>query len=213
MTYKKQVDTEHYGSSSHDNLERFISYFNQKKLVTEACKGIDNASILEIGKGNGFLYNYLKNNRYNIKSFDIAEDLNPDYVGDILELEKTVNAKFDIVCCFEVLEHIRYEDLPNILGQMSRVANKKVIISVPQSWLYLSFWIKLPIFRPLMAYLNIPLPLTHKFNGEHYWELGKKGYSLNNFRKLLKNKFSIEDEFTHPLDTYHRYFVLNNERK
>jgi len=210
MKYGKQVENKHYNSSSYDNLERFISYFNQKKLITEACEKINNPTILEIGKGNGFLYNYLKSHGYNIKSFDIAEDLIPDYVGDLLELERKVNSKFDVVCCFEVLEHLKYEDMPEILNQMANITNGKIIISVPQARLYLSLWIKINLLRPATVYLSLPFPIKHKFDGQHYWELGKKNFSEKKFRNLLKQRFSIIDEFTHPLDPYHKYFILDH---
>ena len=60
-------------------------------------------------------------------------------------------------------------------------------------------------------YLRLPFPRKHIFDGEHYWELGKKGYSVSNFKKVLLKFFLIEKEFTDPLDTYHHFFILKKK--
>ena len=49
----------------------------------------------------------------------------------------------------------------------------------------------------------------HKFDSEHYWETGKKGYPLDRITNNIKKKgFNIERTyriFEHP---YHRFFIL-----
>jgi len=212
--YKKQVDKEHY-HSTYDSLERFVSYYNQKKLVLEAIEKIDshksNIKILEIGRGTGFLSSYLKSFDLNIKTLDIAADLKPDYVGNLLNAESLPKEKFEIVCCFEVLEHIKFEDIGKALENLKRLNDGYVIISVPQIRLYSSIWIKLPLLKSKGFSISLPFPLQHIFDGEHYWELGKKNYDRKKFKKLLQELFYIIDGFTHPLDPYHRFFVLTSK--
>lgn len=210
MINKKQVDKQHY-SSEYDTLERFVSYYNQKELILKTIdrlgKTRNNVKILEIGVGGGFLKSYLSNLGIDIKSFDIADDLKPDYVGNILDIESFPNETFDIVCCFEVLEHIEYKDVAKALFNLSKLSSN-VLISVPQVRLYLSLWLKLPKINGIPFGLSTAFPINHKFDGEHYWELGKNGYSRNSFRQLLKKIYLIRSEYVHVLDPYHYFCTL-----
>lgn len=209
--YKVQVEKDHYQIGGYDSESRFLSYFIQKDLVRKSAEEFNTPRILEIGKGNGFLSEYLARNGFTIKTMDIDPDLKPDYVGDINLIQDIVKERFDIIACFEVLEHIRYDNIPSIFQKLASMNPKYIIISVPQARLYLSFWVKMNLFRPFQKYFSIPFPVKHNFDGEHYWELGKRGYSLKNFRAILTKEFAIQKEFTNPLDPYHRFFVLLNK--
>jgi len=209
MEYSKQVQKNHYIRQDYDSCERFISYFNQKEIIVNVAKKIgDNVRILEIGKGNGLIYDYLKKMRFDIKSFDIDRDLNPDYLGDVTNIKEIIKDSYSIVACFEVLEHIKYEDFEKTLKQLYEITNNYLLISLPQSRFYLSVWFKIPLVRIFSFYLSVPFPIVHKFDGEHYWEVGKKGYSLKKVMAILNSFFHIQSHFVHPLDPYHRYFIL-----
>lgn len=213
MNYIKQVDRDHY-NESYDNKERFISYFNQKNIVLEILKKFpkgQNVKVLEIGKGNGFLDEYLKKQGVDIKTLDISEDLQPDIVGDVLTINQTLSEKFDIVICFETLEHIKFEDATKAIEEISKLTNKYFVMSVPQSNLYFSFWLKFPIFKSIKYILQFPFPTKHVFDGQHYWELGKSGYSNSVVRNVLNKYFKILKEYTDPLDHYHHFFVLEKK--
>lgn len=211
MTYKRQVNKEHYDSEMYDNLARFISYFNQKEAVLTAVKKLTKPQVLEIGVGNGFIADYLKKNDILLETFDFSPELNPDIVGDVTKISSLVHKKYNIVCAFEILEHIKYEDQEATLKQLSEISTDYVLISLPQAELYFSAWFKINILKPFSLYLSFPFPTKHVFNGEHYWELGKKGYSIKKYRNLLSKYFIIESEFVHPLDTYHRFFITRNK--
>jgi 2-polyprenyl-3-methyl-5-hydroxy-6-metoxy-1,4-benzoquinol methylase len=213
MSYTEQVTVNHY-KESYDNKERFISYFNQKNLVLSLIKKFPNpkdVKVLEIGKGNGFLDEYLRKNGVNIKTLDISPDLKPDIVGDILTINETLKDKFDIVVCFETLEHIKYEDAVKAVEEISKLTTKYFIMSVPQYNLYFSFWFKLPILQTIKYIFQIPFPAKHTFDGQHYWELGKAGYSVSKVRVMLKRFFNLNYEYTDPLDHYHHFFVLEKK--
>ena len=53
----------------------------------------------------------------------------------------------------------------------------------------------------------------NKFDGEHYWEIGKAEYPLNKtIGDIQKSGFKIEKTyrvFEHP---YHRFFILRKEK-
>lgn len=206
---KTRVPNKHYSAETYDTLERFISYFLQKEKVFQLSRKMaKKPRILEVGKGTGFLTDYLKRNGFVVKTFDFDPALKPDYIGDIRSIIQIVHQKFDIITCFEVLEHLPFGQIGNVLAQLSRLTKKYLIISVPQKRLYFSFWLKLPLLAPIGKYLGLSPFLPHRFHGQHYWELGCRGYSIKRFKNLLGRNFKIVQEFTHPLASYHRFFVL-----
>ncbi|WP_421773542.1 class I SAM-dependent methyltransferase [Gracilimonas sp.] len=201
-----QVQPDHYSDLSYDSKERFISYWHQIKQIKDS--GCNTA--LEIGVGNGFVSDYLKNKGFDITTFDIDERLNPDIVGSVLNLPFKEN-EFELITCFEVLEHLPYEDVTLALTQLKKVASKKVIISLPDRTLTYKFLVKLPIIKLKSFMISIPdfLVKEHKFDGQHYWELGKKGYSVADFKKLLRNMgFDIIKSYQIFEVPSHHFFVL-----
>jgi hypothetical protein len=209
LKFMTQVNTEHYAGDVYDNKERFISYFNQKNLIFESLKN-NNSSVLEIGVGNGFLKNYLTANGINVKTFDFDSTLNPDYVGDVRDIENIVKEKFDVVVCFEVLEHIPFEDFERTIKQLKDVTKNTLIVSVPQTKLYVSLWMKMSLLRPLSIYLSIPAFFRkHKFDGQHYWELGATGFGERKLKTIFKKTgLNLMKIYTDSQDPYHIYFIL-----
>ena len=206
--FGSQVGLEHYDSRSYDTIERFISYHVQKELILNACRGRNGPKVLEIGTGTGFLASYLRAQGIDLVTFDFDERLDPDITGDIRELDALVNESYDVVACFEVLEHMPYEDVPGVIRGIRRITREVCLLSVPQLRLYVSLWLKLPRIAPLEKYMSLPFAKRHRFDGQHYWELGCRGYSLKKFKDLLSEHFAIESDFTTPLSPYHRFFAL-----
>lgn len=208
--YKKQVDKEHYNNNHYDSVQRFVSYYIQKELVLSKLSN-HKFKVLEIGPGTGVLSSYIKNLGYDLKTLDIASDLNPDIVGDVTDLQASIKEKFDIVCCFEVLEHLKFDDVTKAIKSIHKVNKQYLIVSIPQVKIYLSFWTKIPVKKAKQFYISLPYPKTHEFDGQHYWELGTKGYSKSFFLSQFKGFYKLEKEFTEPLDPYHKYFVFKKE--
>jgi SAM-dependent methyltransferase len=203
-----QVPLEHYESSSYDSLERFVSYWVQKDLVLSACEAYRQPRVLEIGTGTGFLTSYLKAHGVNVVTFDFDERLQPDITGDIREIDAVFEEPYDVVSCFEVLEHIPYDQVADVVRRLRDITRGVCVISVPQLRLYTSLWLKLPRIKPVQFYRSVPFSKRHRFDGQHYWELGYRGYPVKRFRHLLSTQFDIDREFTNPLMPHHRFFVL-----
>ncbi|MFI5260370.1 MAG: methyltransferase domain-containing protein [Candidatus Paceibacteria bacterium] len=199
-----QVTKSHYDFDKYAFEGRFVSYYWQLKEVLS----VEPSSILEIGVGDQIFGDFIKNNTsVPYTSVDIAEDLHPDVVGSIFNLP-FADKSFDVVCAFEVLEHLPFDQFNNALDELSRVARSYVVISVPHFGPMFSFSLKIP-FLPLMRFaIKLPFPKKHSFNGEHYWEIGKRGYSI----ALIRNKLSFHGELIGDFvpfgSPYHHFFVL-----
>lgn len=203
--HKVQVDKDHY-KSNYDSKERFASYWHQ----IDELRNLNPDSVLEVGIGSGFVSNYLKRRDMDITTLDFDERLNPDKVGSVLNIPFPNNA-FDVVACFQVLEHLPYENFSVALSEIYRVSKKYAVISLPDCTRTFSLSIKIPGLKMFRRLIRLPRfkTLIHQFNGQHYWEIGKADYTL---RQILRDINDVGFRlmktyrlFEHP---YHRLIVL-----
>ncbi len=200
-----QVSNENYAALSYDHLQRWISYWYQIQAVARHQP----ETVLEIGVGTGEVTNYLRH-RLNLKTttFDFAEDVHPDVVGDIRELRSHFQPdSFDTVCAFQVLEHIPFENFETCLQQMSEVARQRVIISLPYSGYFLQFRLRFLLYKWSMAFgRKIGIPKDWRFNGQHYWEIGTRQTPLHLIQQSVSQILYIEKEYFCPDYPYHYFF-------
>lgn len=199
----------HYYSFKYDTKERFTSYWHQIHEIIS----LEPETILEIGVGNKFLSDYLKKRNYNIISLDIEHALRPDVIGSVTCIP-FANASFDAIACYEVLEHLPFSEFGKALREIRRVAKKYVVISLPDVTRSVRFFIHLPklgIRKILLEYPAIK-PNNHIFNGEHYWEIGKKGYALRNIIDNIQTAGLVIMKTYRVFEfPYHRFFVLKKD--
>jgi hypothetical protein len=187
--------------------ERWNSVWYQLDEITR----IKPKSVLEIGPGAGYLKSILSGEGIDVQTADIAADLEPDHLVDIQSLPFS-NKSFDIVCAFQVLEHMPLVEALRGLSHMARVARRAVLISLPDSRQVWRYQFQIPKLGELRYLINRPFVKNkeHVFDGEHYWEINKPGYELDS----LCAKFSTIESLR-LIKTYrpyenptHRFFTF-----
>ena len=167
-------------------------------------------TVLEVGVGNKTVSEYLKKIGFKITTCDIDKSLKPDVVADIRNLPFK-SRSFELVLCAEVLEHLPFKYFQSCLREISRVTKRYVVLTLPHfSITDFYFGIKLiPYIAKKEFSLKVDIPIKHKFLGEHYWEIGKKGYPLQKIKKQIsKSGFKIESSYYPKEDPRHHFFVL-----
>jgi SAM-dependent methyltransferase len=206
MTYTPQVEKAHYEGKAYRSQERWNSYYHQLALVRRTKP----ERVLEVGLGEGVVAERLRADGILVTTLDIAKDLKPDVFGSVTEIPLT-DATYDAVLCAEVLEHIRYADVPQALLELRRVSKKYVIIGLPHPGYVFSLVCKFPLLPRLPFFFQVPFFWkTHVFNGEHYWELGKRGYSVARFIKSANEAgLSLVSLESYEDDPGHRFFLFS----
>ena len=209
--YQKQVEYSHYNFSRYITKKRWISYWHQLDEVFKC----NPTNILEIGVGSGILKTLCTHFGIDVKTTDIDQELKPDYVASVLNLPFDDDS-FDLISCFQVLEHIRYEDFIKALMELYRVARRFVIISLPDAQELWPYQLYIQKVGPLRFYIPRPRirEREHKFDGEHYWEINKKGYPLNRIIfDIKKSGFIVEKSYRVNENPYHRFFIMKTGKR
>jgi ubiquinone/menaquinone biosynthesis C-methylase UbiE len=207
INYIKQRSADCYQKKGYDNKQRFCSYWHQINEVIN----IQPESILDIGVGSGFFSRYIKHIGFNITTLDIDPELKPDINGNILTLPFKSNS-FEIITCFQVLEHLPFDNLEICLRELFITSNKWVLISLPDATRTISLTVNSTYRSRLGISLNIPRirKLKQEKTGEHYWEIGKRGYNLQLIKdKIIRSGFNIVDTYRVLELLYHRFFILH----
>lgn len=204
-----QVTPEHYFDRSYDSKRRFISYWHQIDEIIN----LKPRSLLEIGVGNGLVSRYLKQRGFSITTLDVDPALGPDIVGSVVAIPLSDNS-FDVTACFEVLEHVPYEDFKKALHEIYRVSTKYATLSLPDCTRAYRLELQIPKIGDLKFLISLPRleAPVHIFNGEHYWEIGKAGYPL---RRILNDIEMVGFKLIKSYRVFevprHRFFILRKE--
>lgn len=201
-----QVEESYYEFTKYMDEERWVSFYYQI-LELHRLKNI--SSILEIGPGIPILRDHVARHMPGVKyqALDIAEYLKPEIVGSATAIPLP-DMSVDVVVAFEILEHLPFEDFPKALAEIARVSKGDVLISIPHFGPPVRFLLKLPFLPEIRFAFKIPYPRVQVFNGQHYWEVGKRGYSRKKIRNLIAQKFVIIREYVHFYNQYHRFYIL-----
>jgi len=135
----KNYKKEYYNQPEFWN--RDFNYLPGEKERVEEIKNtipLNIESVLDVGCGNGFFINSLKEGRRQYKNL-VGLDLSKEALkhvktekklGNISNLQFKNNA-FDLVTCLETLEHLPQKDFKRGILELQRVSKKYILITVP----------------------------------------------------------------------------------
>lgn len=152
---------------------RMVSYGYQiKEVMLQKPE-----TMLEAGIGNGIVTYLLRCANINVTTLDVDNQVKPNVLGSILELPFRANTFHGALCC-QVLEHIPFDMFARALRELYRVTSIFVVLSLPDASRHYRVDVRLPKVRFRISKDVQWLPREHSFDGEHYWEIGKRGYLL-----------------------------------
>ena len=204
---QKQVDKSHYEFGKYINKRRWASMWHQ---LDEVIK-LDPDRVLEIGPGPGVFKAVAGAFGVCVETLDLDPELQPDHVASVFAMP-FANGAFDVVCAFQMLEHMPFEKSLDAFREMVRVAGKAVLISLPDASIRWPMTIYVPRFGEVK--FSIPRPRfrmpVHEFDGEHYWEINKASYSLKRVTTDFVDAGSVRLTKTFRVHEfpYHRFFVF-----
>ncbi|MDR0733165.1 MAG: class I SAM-dependent methyltransferase [Dysgonamonadaceae bacterium] len=202
-----QVEKSHYNFQTYTDLPRWTSYWHQ---ITETL-ALSPKTALIVGIGDDIVGRVLAEQGVQVYTFDFDKNLHPDFWGDVVEIDTVLRDKrFDVILCCQVLEHLPYDKFEPVLQQLQRHA-KNVIISLPYSAIKYKIDVHLPIVKTVKLTIHIhKFFKRHKFDGQHYWEIGTRGYTKRRIRNSMEKFFTVAKWYVAPYNAYHVFFILEN---
>lgn len=207
MTYGKQVDSSHYGFSSYMTKGRWASIWHQLHEVHKLAP----RTVLEVGPGPGIFKAVALAFGIYVDTLDIDPDLKPDYVGSATAMPFP-DGTYDAVCAFQMLEHFPYEVSLQAFRELVRVSRRNIIISLPDARIAWRFLAHVPLLGPRSFLINRPrlMAPVHEFDGEHYWEINKRGYPLSRVITDFSKEAELLLTYRVSENPYHRFFVFQH---
>lgn len=219
-----------YALASYARAKNFTSVWHQLNEIWQLPKS-EVHTILEVGKGIGLFNAIIDRYDYDVTTLDINDTYQPDLVGDILDMPVLENS-YDLVCAFEVLQHIPSKKMGEALREMARVASRYVYISLPCRTSSVNLGITLDFRQRILNRLSCNGRFFRSFgvgrladqdeeklqerddpDHPHYWEVGTQSFSK---KSIIKNAESagleVIKEFHNPEHAYH-WFILCQVQK
>ena len=201
-----------YGSE-YLSRERWMSYVYQVTSVSD----LRPSRLLEIGVGPGVVGDMVRATypACDYVSIDIDPIRCPQVCGSVTALP-FVDASFDAAFCCQVLEHLPYDTFVPALRELRRITSRRLVLSLPDVSPY--FFLRARGSRHLLPALwngfSLPSvwPPRHDFaeHGQHYWEIGARGYPLRRIlTDLNRAGFHKPRHFRMVERSYWHFFLLD----
>ena len=211
MDEMKQVDKSHYAFEQYMTMMRWTSVWHQVNEISR----LKPKNVLEIGPGPGVFKKVAGAFGISVETLDLDPELSPDHVGSATALPFEDNT-YDVVCAFQMLEHLEFEKSLIAFREMARVAERNIVISLPDCRVRWPTTITLPRIGALKLFIPKPRLRAprHQFDGEHFWEIGKSGYSLSYVIDELVSAGTVDLEYSFRIheNPYHRFFLFNKKK-
>ena len=199
------------------NLSNFVNTYYQYRDVESLKTG---RRLLIIGLGQGLDTQLFRWRGYDVVTYDIDEAFRPDVVGSVHDLSAFADRQFDVAIASHVIEHVAVPYLDRALGEIARVADHALIYlpigGRPVHFRFTPYILTPGNFNVVFDVRNVfsrPDGVTPKYHlGQHFWEIGRHGWSKRAVRRRLRQHFDIVNEYRN-YDMVGSYnFVLRSKR-
>ena len=203
---------------------QFSSFYHQFKTLMSLPRS-EVQTVLEIGPGTGVLTTLLRHYGVSVKTMDISADRDPDIQGSVTDIPAADNS-YDVVCAFEVLQHLPYDRFSPALAEMARCSRRSVVLSLPYAARRLSLNFSVDARIPFRGWrkigFNIERTLPWRAGNRapspvddfraHHWEINRASYSQ---RRVLEDVsaagLDVVGTFHNEHHPYH-FFILCEPR-
>lgn len=206
MNHKKQVDKTHYSFGNYMTKERWCSVWHQ----LDEIQNLKPERVLEIGPGPGLLKSVAATLGLKIETLDLDPELEPDHVGSATAMP-FADESYDVVCAFQMLEHLPYEVSLQAWDEMVRVSKHHAVISLPDAqtvWRYQFHVPKVGSYDFLVPRPQLNAPV-HELDPEHYWEINKRDYPLSRVIADFSKGIRLIKTYRVRENPYHRFFLFS----
>jgi 2-polyprenyl-3-methyl-5-hydroxy-6-metoxy-1,4-benzoquinol methylase len=151
---------------------------------------------------------YLENEGIEVTSVDFDESRNPDFVGEVAQLDDALppDLVFDLVACFQVLEHLPFSELETCLAGIARRTTSHALISLPHHGAQVRLAGALSTLRFSFGFYVYP-PTRFRPTKQHEWEIDRIR-PVRRISKIMSKYFEIEDSYFVKENPYHYFWVL-----
>lgn len=199
------------------NLSMFVNTYYQLRDVRQWVG--PEKTILIIGPGQGLDASVFRWKQYSVTTFDIDSTFRPDVIGSCHDMPMFRNKQFDVVIVSHVLEHLPIAYLEPALVEIARVG-RFVLAYLPVAGRHPTVrldlgakGIELTAIADLFNPIRRPDPERPQFcSGQHYWEIGYRGFSKRAVRERLSRHFEVLTEYRNKHWTPSYNFVLRSLR-
>ncbi|HYC48812.1 MAG TPA: class I SAM-dependent methyltransferase [Burkholderiales bacterium] len=181
------------------SLSNFVnSYYQFRDLqLVPQCR-----RVLIIGPGQGLDTAVLRWRGYDVRTFDIDETFNPDFVGSVDDLGRFGFQAFDAVIASHVLEHLPLPYLDRALSEIARVG-RYALVYLPVHGRHACVrlipglrGIDVSLILDFFNYLHRPDGLSPRYMaGQHYWEVGMRGFRVKDLRRRMEKHFQLISDY------------------
>jgi Methyltransferase domain len=198
------------------HLSNFTNAYYQYRDV-QRCGEV--RTILVIGPGQGLDTQVFRWRGYQVTTFDIDDTFAPDVRGSVHDMRMFEADRFDIVIASHVLEHLAVAYLDPALDEIARVG-RFALVYLPVAGRHAQLRLvpgvrnlDLSLVIDLFDYFGRPDGVTSRYcQGQHFWEIGRRGFSVRQVRRRLERRFDVLDAYRNRDWTPSYNFVLRARR-
>lgn len=196
------------------NLSNFVNTYYQYRDLNS----LQNVRrVLIVGPGQGLDLCVLKWRKFDVTTFDIDKTFCPDHLGSVHDLSVFKIQQFDAVIVSHVLEHLPVTYLDQAVAELARVARYALIylpvagrhgsLRFRPGLLGVSWSIVWDFFNPY----HRPDGLQPRYReGQHFWEVGMRGFRVRDLRTRFQSSFEIVSEYRNYDWIYSYNFILRS---